>query len=239
MAKYYYKKRKTNIRKLLRLLGLLLVTVGILFSGAIFFPVIAESISSSKYIEISSPIPKATIVASSTVQSIISQGINSVTGFDSTNAKNWFPNAREGKPTASITSYTLSIPKLGIKEAKVSTSDYDLSKQLVNWGGTAVPGNEGNAVILGHSTIPWLFDPKDYKTIFATLHTLENGDTIIATVNGVIYTYKIFEMTVVDPSNTGAILGQNYDNSYITLVTCTPPGTTWKRLLVKAMLVDI
>lgn len=64
----------------------------VFFSDAIFFPVIAESVSSYKYIEITSPIPKATIFASSTLQSVIFQGINAVTGFDSTNVKNWFPS---------------------------------------------------------------------------------------------------------------------------------------------------
>jgi len=31
----------------------------------------------------------------------------------------------------------------------------------------------------------------------------------------------------------------SFDNSYITLVTCTPPGTTWKRLVIRASLDSI
>ena len=50
---------------------------------------------------------------------------------------------------------------------------------------------------------------------------------------GVNYTYKVESVTVVDPDNT-TILEQNYDDSFLTLVTCTPPGTIWKRLAVKA-----
>ena len=90
-------------------------------------------------------------------------------------------------------------------------------------------------MIFGHSTLPQLFNAKDYKTIFANAYKLKNGDIIYATVKGVKYSYKIFKTIVVDPSDTSA-LEQDYDNSYLTLVTCTPPGTTWKRLVIKSRL---
>ena len=113
-----------------------------------------------------------------------------------------------------------------------------MAKHLVNYQGTGIPGKNGNAVIFGHSTLPQLFNPKDYKTIFANVYKLKNGDVIYAMINGVTYTYKIFKITVVDPENSSALV-QDYDNSYLTLVTCTPPGTTWKRLIVKAVLQEI
>jgi sortase A len=43
---------------------------------------------------------------------------------------------------------------------------------------------------------------------------------------------KIF---VVDPNDFG-VLDQDKDGSYLTLITCTPPGTYLKRLVVKAKL---
>ena len=72
-------------------------------------------------------------------------------------------------------------------------------------------------------------------TIFAKLHTIKEGDEIVLTVDGKDYTYKIFSIGITDPKDPN-IFSQSFDNSYITLITCTPPGTTWKRLVVRASL---
>jgi sortase A len=61
------------------------------------------------------------------------------------------------------------------------------------------------------------------------------GDQIILNVEGKDYTYEIFSTTVTTPDDVN-IFSQSYDNSYLTLVTCTPPGTVWKRLIVRAVL---
>ncbi|MBI3070309.1 MAG: sortase, partial [Candidatus Levybacteria bacterium] len=173
---------------------------------------------------------------------LITEATNTITGVDYTNAQNWFPsyNPPSGKEAGNpkVSSYALSIPKLKIKNATVSTVGYELDKYLVNYPGTAIPSDNGNAVVYGHSTLPQLFDPGNYKTIFATLYKLSVGDEVFATVENVTYRYKIFSVTVVDPSDT-SIFSQTYDNSYLTLVTCTPPGTTWKRLIIKARLQKI
>jgi len=134
--------------------------------------------------------------------------------------------------------FYLTIPKLKIENAEVSTKDYDLEKHLVQYFGTSIPGEKGTAVIFGHSTLPYLFNPKNYKTIFATLHTIEVGDEIYVKVKDISYKYKIFSITITSPDDTN-ILSQSFDYSYITLVTCTPPGTIWKRLIVRAGLDSI
>jgi sortase A len=42
----------------------------------------------------------------------------------------------------------------------------------------SAPGEYGNIVIFGHSTLPQLYNPKDYKTIFTYLPSLEKKDHI-------------------------------------------------------------
>ena len=59
------------------------------------------------------------------------------------------------------------------------------------------------------------------------------GDIIEITVDGATYNYKIQTITVVEPEDT-SVLAQNFGDSFITLITCTPPGTVWKRLIVRA-----
>lgn len=242
MTKYYYKKKKTDTKRTVRILSLFLTLMGFFAILYIFFPLVSWHVYFANVFasyDVAAPIPKNTIVNSSSIQSLLITSINNVSGVDYTNAQNWFPEILlpEGKQ-ATTPFYSLTIPTLNIKNVKVATSDYDLSKHLVNYPGTSVPPENGNAVIFGHSTLPQLFNPADYKTVFATLYRLKIEDEIVATVHGVSYTYKISSITVVDASDT-SFFAQQYDTSYLTLVTCTPPGTTWKRLIIKARLVPL
>lgn len=239
--KYYYKYKKAqriNKKIITRFIGVGLMVGGFLVSAAVFLPVLSGIIFASTLQEMAMPIPSSTMVTSSTIQNFISRSVDSLTGFNSTDATQWFPNEKMGRAAAPVVSYTLSIPKLGITDANVSTVDTDLAKHLVNYGGTAIPPQKGTSIVLGHSTLPWLFDPKNYKAIFATLHTLKIGDVITVNVQDVVYTYKVYEMTVVDANDT-SVFQQRYDNSYLILVTCSPPGTTWRRLLVKSRIEEI
>ncbi len=238
MGKYYYKKAGGKIKKTARLLSLLIVILGISIGGYIFFPLLSWQIYFAPALasqDIAVPIPQTNLVNSATIGSLISEAGNSLTGVDYTNANNWFPNFKFQKVKPKIDTYTMSIPKLNIKDAVVSATSNDLAKHLVNFGGTALPPDKGNAVVFGHSTLPQLFDPKNYKTIFATAYRLKVGDELFTNVSGVTYKYRIYNITVVNPDDT-SVLEQDYSDSFLTLVTCTPPGTTWKRLIIKSRL---
>lgn len=237
MSITYTKARVINKRKIVKLFGLFTTLVGLSIVGYIFMPLVIWQVTVAPVFasqDIATPIPKQIMVNSATIQSLIASSIQTI-GVNYDDASNWFPGYTTHPTSMRVTSYSLSIPKLHIASATVSTVDNDLGKHLVHFGGTAIPPDKGTAVIFGHSTLVQLFNPANYHTIFADLYTLQEGDTIYAIVNNVTYTYKVFSMVVVDPDDT-AILAQNYDDSYISIVTCTPPGTTWKRLIVKARL---
>jgi sortase A len=243
MGKYYYKKKdKFPKRKILRLISLGIFLTGAAIVIYVFFPLLSWQIYFAPVFasqNITAPIPQNTVVSSSTIGSLIQQASDSLSGLDYTNAQNWFPNfkfQRSGAPK--ITSYTISIPKLKLTNVTVSTVDNDLARHLVNYGGTAIPADKGNAVIFGHSTLPQLYEAKNYKTVFTFLYELTPGDEIDVNVANVDYKYKVENVTVVDPNNT-SVLQQSYDDSFLTLVTCTPPGTIWKRLVVRARLIKI
>ncbi len=155
---------------------------------------------------------------------------------DYVNANTWFPTAApQTKVTGAVSSYTLSVPDLRIKDATVIIGSENLDKSLIHYGGTGLPGEYGNGVIFGHSVLPLFFDPTNYMTIFSTLATLKNGARIIVNYDGVAYNYEVFAKKVVDPSDI-SVLAQRYDDSYLTLITCHPPGTYLKRLVVTARL---
>lgn len=159
------------------------------------------------------------------------------TTLDYTDADNWFPQAQAAAPAAQTPdmSYNLSIPKLAIDGANVVTTQSDLKKSLIHYPGTALPGDLGNTVVFGHSVLPQFFSPTNYVSIFSTLHTLEAGDEVVLNADGVIYRYRITDMYEVMPDNLTP-LAQNYSGRYLTLITCTPPGTYLRRLIVKAEL---
>jgi len=158
---------------------------------------------------------------------------------DTTDPNTWFPTKPQKKNSAQVNSYTLTIPSLGISSASVIIAGDDLAKSLIHYGGTANPGDYGNTVIFGHSTLPQFFRGiKDYKTIFATLPTIKVGDEIRVTFDGLDYKYVVTEKVVVEPTDLTP-LEQRFDDSYLTLVTCVPPGTYLYRLNVKAKLVRI
>lgn len=165
-----------------------------------------------------------------TIQSLLT---SSLRGDD------WLPDFyQETNNGSKTTHYKLSIPKVKIETAEVSAIDTDLNAHLVHFPGTALPPNKGNAVIFGHSTLPQLYDPTNYKTIFANVHNLTIGDKFLVKIDDTIFTYKIYSISIVDADDT-SYLAQPSDDSYLTVVTCTPPGTIWKRLIIKSKLEKI
>lgn len=242
MHKYSYNRQRLFLFKnKKRLIGSIIILFGILSLLYFFFPLISyhvylSSAFSSNKIE--APLPQRYVMAADTsIRNLFASGLYSAVG-DSTDARNWFPQAVNREKFEKVKEYKLTIPSQGIVDAKVSADDFDLSKHLVQYFTTSEnPIEKGTSVIFGHSTLPQWFDPTDYKTIFAKLHTLKNGDSFSITVDDKKYTYKIFSISITDPKDPN-IFSQSFDNSYITLITCTPPGTTWKRLVVRSSLIE-
>ncbi len=172
----------------------------------------------------------------STLSPIAFAAAPEITGSsDLTNANLWYPTSPQKHIVTRVNTYAISIPKLKIANALVTISGDDLDDSLVHYGGTGLPGQYGTAVIFGHSTLPQFYSPTNYKSIFSLLPTMKVGDEILVTYDGIEYRYVVYDMEVLDPTDLSA-LEQQFDNSYVTLVTCVPPGTTWKRLDVKAKL---
>jgi sortase A len=237
MTKVYYKR--PALRSITKgfSLAILLAGLGILFY--VFFPLLSWQIFFAPVFanqNINTPIPKSTVLTEGNIASLfnLSQSLT----VDYTNADNWFPKYRYQKEATSMQNYYLSIPKLKIKDAVVSTTDDNLAEHLVHYGGTAIPPAKGTGVIFGHSTLPWLFDTKNYRTIFATLYELKDNDEILLNIDGIKYSYRVYQTSIVEATDN-TVFDQNYNDSFLTLVTCTPPGTVWKRLVIRAKIEPI
>jgi sortase A len=244
MQKRVYKKRNgINLRILMRFTGLLIALAGFVLAGYTFFPLLSYEI----YIQpafanqqFASPIPQTTIITSASIKSLLENTADQLSHIGDPDDNSWLPPTnpnqyKEVGVTEQLSNFYLSIPSLGIEDAYVSMTDNDVNLHPIWFPGTAVPPDKGNTVIFGHSTLPQWFDPHNPHAIFATALNLKQGDSIILTVGSTNYTYSIVKMYIVAADDT-SYLAQDTDGSYMSIVTCTPPGTTWRRLVIKAKL---
>jgi LPXTG-site transpeptidase (sortase) family protein len=112
-----------------------------------------------------------------------------------------------------------------------------LKNGVVRYPFTADPSEHGNVFITGHSS-NYRWSDGDYNEVFALLHKLRKGDEYSIYFNGKKYTYRVFAQFEVQ-SDDVSVLSQPLDRKMSTLMTCTPLGTTLKRLIVQADLVGV
>lgn len=138
----------------------------------------------------------------------------------------------------SISDNHIFIPKISV-DAPVSWQvvnnesniQSNLQKGVVHLAGSSLPGTKGNVFITGHSS-NYFWAKGNYKNIFSLLNQLVVGDLVYIKYQNILYIYKTSDLKTVAPSDT-SVLNQT-DDSILTLMTCTPVGTSLKRLIVKA-----
>lgn len=242
MAIYSYVKEQYSLKKrVISYTSYLTLIAGSFLLFWAFYPIVSFEVYSRLFIQknITTPVPQKTATSIKLANTILGgENILSNNLRDFTQASLWFPKKTKVNSSRkiSVKEYRLTIPKLNIAKAKVLVGGEDLSKSLIHYLPTTLPGEKGNVVIFGHSTLPQLYNPLNYKTIFTYLPSLENGDKVIVRLGDLNYEYEIYEMFVVKPDQI-SVLDQRYDDSYLTLITCVPPGTYWNRLIVRAKLI--
>ncbi len=171
--------------------------------------------------------------------------LGDVSGADYTQLSNWFVADGHTDQNPSLlpksennnSMYKISIPKLKIHDAVVEIGSMDLKKSLIQYPQTSLPGQLGNGVVFGHSVLPQFFNPKSYLTIFSTLYRLKQGDEIFIDYDNIRYRYLVEEMYEVQPTDL-SVLEQRFDGRYFTFITCSPPGTYLRRLVIKTRIVS-
>jgi LPXTG-site transpeptidase (sortase) family protein len=107
-----------------------------------------------------------------------------------------------------------------------------LEQGVVHYASTPNPGEQGNVVIVGHSSNNILNSGK-YKFAFVLLKRLESEDVFFLQKEGVRYTYKVYKKEIVSPNDVSVLDTQDRANT-VTLITCDPPGTSINRLIIVA-----
>ncbi|MDB5181507.1 MAG: putative sortase [Candidatus Saccharibacteria bacterium] len=156
--------------------------------------------------------------------------------FTNSNSQSTFVSSTFAPPVDSV---ALGIPKINVNapivydetslnEGKVQLA---LRRGVVHYGNTALPGQAGNMVVLGHSS-GQAWAPGDYKFVFTMLDKMEVGDRITLDYKGTRYIYRVSEKRVVPPTDLTVV--KHTDDPRLTLITCTPVGTNKNRLVISA-----
>lgn len=239
-------KPRSNIR---RLAPTILITLGSLLLANVVWPIISYQLAISPGLQqqqLISPLAQSSASAFDVdyhedIRVMAAPELTQVE-LDFSNPKNWFPEATYASDIQE-NSYYIHIPKLDIRNAQVTVGGEDLNHSLIQYPGTALPGQAGSPVIFGHSVLRAFYNPKysnprRYMSIFSKIMTLEKGDEIFVDYDGVSYTYEVKEKVEVKPEDI-SILEQRFNNRELKLITCVPEGTYLRRGVIIAQLVDL
>jgi LPXTG-site transpeptidase (sortase) family protein len=135
--------------------------------------------------------------------------------------------------------FGIVIPKINVNAPIVegvdpySSFEYQrqLAKGVAQAAGTGLPDQERTMFLFAHASGDILM-ARRYNSVFYLLNKLAAGDQLVIYYRGAPYYYQITASKEV-AADAVNYLETDQENDLI-LMTCTPPGTTWRRLLVFA-----
>lgn len=136
------------------------------------------------------------------------------------------------------TDFSIIIPKINANAKIIKNIDpfnskiyqQALTKGVAHALGSATPDTAGNVFIFAHSAGNW-YQANQYNAVFYLLNKLTTGDQIFIYYQNQKYIYIVKEIKFVAATNT-SFMNSNFNQHQLTLMTCWPPGTTIKRLVV-------
>lgn len=140
-------------------------------------------------------------------------------------------------PEVIIPKINVEIPVVyGVDTIDNNAVEKALERGVVHYADTAEPGQDGNVVIVGHSSNN-IFNPGNYKFAFVLLSRLDTGDTFYLQKDGKRYTYQVYKKQIVSATDV-SVLGPADKPATASLITCDPPGTSRNRLVVTGTQID-
>ncbi len=136
--------------------------------------------------------------------------------------------------------FSIIIPKINANAKVIKNVDpFDakiyqsaLTKGVAHAKNTATPDQNGNVFIFAHSAGNW-YQANQFNAVFYLLNKLEVGDEIIVYYQSEKYNYIVNDSKLIK-GNELIYLENNINQKQLTLMTCWPPGTTLKRLIIIA-----
>jgi LPXTG-site transpeptidase (sortase) family protein len=146
---------------------------------------------------------------------------------------------------ADVRSLNLIIPKIEVTTPVVRATENSnqgvlsaLEQGVGLYPNSALPGENGRAIILGHSSrASWYRG--EYAYIFSLLPRLDTFDEFQITANGKKLNYKVFARKILTKEEANALFKTPSNGSEVDLVTCYPIGSAAKRTVIQAKLVSV
>lgn len=107
-----------------------------------------------------------------------------------------------------------------------------LTKGVAQAKGTANPDENGNMFLFSHSSVNF-YEARMYNSVFYLLSKLEKEDKIDVYFKDKKYSYKVTNKKLVNDTDVSYLTARSKTKT-LTLMTCWPPGTSFKRLIVIA-----
>ncbi len=111
-----------------------------------------------------------------------------------------------------------------------------LTKGVAHARGSSFPNEAGNVFLFAHSSDNF-YNANRYNSVFYLLTKLEKGDDILLYFDEEKYAYRVDAKRIVNPESVAYMSGVAKSKK-LTLMTCWPPGTTLKRLIIEASPVE-
>lgn len=141
------------------------------------------------------------------------------------------PVAPELPIALSIAVLDRAVPVLNPTSAEVAVLDAALLEGVVRHPGSAKLGEDGNVLILGHSSyLPTVFN-KNYQA-FNGINTLKWGDEISVTSGDFRYAYRVTK--VYEAKASAVTVPTSGVGKRLTLVTCDNFGAKEDRFIIEA-----
>lgn len=136
--------------------------------------------------------------------------------------------------------FGIVIPKIGANARVIADVDWEnsaeyqraLTQGVAHARGTSYPGAAGNVFLFAHSGVDF-YEANRYNAVFYLIGKLRQGDEIYLFHNREKFVYKVVETKIVASDQVEYLTGDESTKT-LTLMTCWPAGTTFKRLIVIA-----
>jgi LPXTG-site transpeptidase (sortase) family protein len=136
--------------------------------------------------------------------------------------------------------FGIVIPKISANSKVIADVDPNnsaiyqraLTQGVAQAQNSSYPDENGNVFIFAHSGADF-YEAAHYNAVFYLLNKLEPGDEIFIFYKNNKFLYKVTDIKTVTADSV-RYLNETTDKRTLTLMTCWPPGTSWKRLIVIA-----
>jgi LPXTG-site transpeptidase (sortase) family protein len=137
---------------------------------------------------------------------------------------------------------SIEISKIGISAPLITDknlSDSEVYKALDNgvvyYPDSALPGETGQTIILGHSA-PANWPKIKYDWVFSNINNLQAGDEISVYFNNEKFEYSVTRKIFLERGEEIPKDGLANSKNVLILISCWPPGKDYKRIAVEAVI---